>query len=943
MEDLKKELDKLSGLGNQVENDEIFVDNVSNSIILTYRWEEFYSKCKQFENGEELLLLLKWVEIIIKFQSIISKDNNNNNNNQLKLHNSWFEKKRFILNKLSILSTSGNTLIQFCKILNITSNDLNNNNNNENENGDEDEDEDENEISILHLIIELSKMNNEIKIDQIKQLFKFGLNINQIYKFKTPLDCAAEQKNIELFKELIELGCGEFSSHYIINKLFYKQLSYEQKVELKPYMMKLFNRNPKLSFRICFDQLFPSEKNVNGISYKFETSTMGQRYISDEIFQKIFQFGIDFKNQPSNYSRRPVAPVEDEILGLKLYVEFEPVAPSMTKASTRFSQHLLQIDSLPDTEFSIITLNNGTTYPLLIMQNVYNAESLLKLLQSKTQNDLQKIENIDPLSISKLITSTILINPSGGSLSDYLISPILKNDQQLQQQQQQKYNIIPINTDQPFVESSNVSIGLFFLNQMNDQVHPDLIKLIKLIDIHQFLTEWRLTLKQLHEFSVDLIYNKNIEKLNNGIDGGSGGGGGGGGGDNGDLTKLRYAGIIPGTILTMYSKLITLKNELLKERKTPITHWKLLSILEPKVAARYSQFIIEQQIPTNSSIIQSYQNFNQKSIFSIITETFKFNNNSNNQQQQQQPLEIDVNREIENEELIFLKFINTNHIINEEDILKISKLTPAIIQKIIKSLDFSNYDNKIINYLFKNILQQNGSIKELIIKNCKWLTFETLKSFSIFQELNIGSIRKLSIIGCSKIYEISEKGVFNSLFGTTKQLAMNSLVKLEVDRCSSLTTLKLNAPNLLTLSAIDCSQLRVFDVFAPKLKKLRIQANKVGLETFNVISTFSNLEYLDISRIVSPSTNDSIISLDLDLWKNIEILISKDVLSIDKVIISKLENLKTLDFTGCSSLREFEIKNETIIINNCPNLQTLSLKGTLINNDQKYHLLQTIS
>lgn len=922
MEDLKKELDKLSGLGNQVENDEIFVDNVSNSKILTYSWEEFYSKCKQFENGEELLLLLlTWVEIIIKFQSIISKDNNNIN--QLKLHNSWFEKKRFILNKLSILSTSGNTLIQFCKILNITSNDLNNTKN-------EDENQDENEISISHLIIELSKMNNEIKIDQIKQLFKFGLNVNQIYKFKTPLDCAAEQKNIELFKELIELGCGEFSSHCIINKLFYKQLSYEQKVELKPYMMKLFNRNPKLSFRICFDQLFPSEKNVNEISYKFETSTMGQRYISDEIFQKIFQFGIDFKNQPSNYSRRPVASVEDEVLGLKLYVEFEPVAPSMTKASTRFSQHLLQIDNLPDTEFSIITLNNGTTYPLLIMQNVYNAESLLKLLQSKTQNDLQKIENIDPLSISKLITSTILINPSGGSLSDYLISPILKNDQQ-----QQKYNIIPINTDQPFVESSNVSIGLFFLNQMNDQVHPDLIKLIKSIDIHQFLTEWRLTLKQLHEFSVDLIYNKNIEKLNNGIDGGSGGGGNGG--DNGDLTKLRYAGIIPGTILTMYSKLITLKNELLKERKKPITHWKLLSILEPKVAARYSQFIIEQQISTNSSIIQSYQNFNQKSIFSIFTETFKFNN-----QQQQQPLEIDVNREIENEELIFLKFINTKHIINE-DILKISKLTPATIQKIIKTLDFSNYDNKIINCLFKNILQQNGSIKELFIKNCKSLTFETLKSFSIFQELYIGSIRKLSIIGCSKIYEISEKGVFNSLFGTTKQLTMNSLVKLEVDRCSSLTTLKLNTPNLLTLSAIDCSQLRVFDVFAPKLKKLRIQANKVGLETFNVISTFSNLEYLDISRIVSPSTNDSIISLDLDLWKNIEILISKDVLSIDKVIISKLEKLKTLDFTGCSSLREFEIKNETIIINNCPNLKTLSLKGTLINNDQKYHLLQTIS
>ncbi|EGC34014.1 hypothetical protein DICPUDRAFT_153848 [Dictyostelium purpureum] len=422
----------------------------------------------------------------------------------------------------------------------------------------------DNDASIIHAAIE-SKSSEMFKVISIlSKWFNLDNSINNC----TPLDLACLNNNIELFKFLISLGAGSKAS-YVVVENFYKSLTNDQKLLLKDSIELLYHINPKSAWKLSLNYLLPMQTSTNFI---IKTASEGTRTIANrDLWNNLF-----YQNKPKKsniYGSRSVPFIQDVNLGHKLYFKFEPQFPGIELSVTALGQQLFGYIS-PFSELASIN-----EIPVLISQAVIG-EPLNDVLLKYPE----RINQLDPSSISKMLVMSMLCNPADGNLGNYIISPIPN----VLNKKTESYKIISIDNDQAFMPprckelksglSLQVETVLFLFDQMKHPIHQDVYSSIKSRDLNMVLKKWVQHLKVYQQNTIDLFSKSAHERLKN---------------ERRTVLSITFA---RGMIKKLYSKLIRLQVELNKSKDKPITHLQLLEILEPIVATRYKLILEESHL-----------------------------------------------------------------------------------------------------------------------------------------------------------------------------------------------------------------------------------------------------------------------------------------------------------------------------------------------------------
>ncbi|KAM9957697.1 hypothetical protein ACTFIW_012666 [Dictyostelium discoideum] len=930
---------------------------------------------------------------------------------------SWIEKGRPILIRLlSIESTPMKTIKEFIRMAKISRLELNSKIPDDTDDVEKlltsDRDHFINIESIIHRVINNGKKN---MIEQIDTLHSMGASLEVVqfegFNKKTPLDCSVDIENLELFKYLINKGAGEKALHNNVNS-FYKKQPQEIKATLRPFIKKLFLINAKIAWRLAFDEIFTTKPMAtSGGNRLCKTATMNDRYITPTIYEMIFNNdGTPRNNNETTGGGRTRAKPIMESNGNFLIAKFQPQFPAMELITIKLTQNLFG-EAAPFSE--LIKIDN---YPIIVTQKV-EGDILSDLISSTNPMDHNKLLNLDTSSMSKLFVSEMIINSAKGSFNDFIVSPILNQD--ITDETPQKYKLVRIENELSFVPSSptplatsallflggknsaSVNSCLYLLNEMNDQVHQDVIDRFIRLDVTTFLTDWLFSVLNTHNTSLDLFDHNHDSIQHFNIE-----------------NDKSYVGVsLPyGQIQTLYSKLNRIKNVLSKKRYSGnLTHWQLLEIIEPSIANIYRPFLPNyqpSQLPSQTFKIikEKFIEFQNKCHTETLTSSFIYESRGiivktqkqleierkellvlekkieeiKNLKKERDPIternfkklnerkkiledsltdEIQefasIKEEVNQHEQLLEKIENESPIETILSALKKQATSPSPLstttgvqwETLIDKIDFSKANiSSSSSDNHQTILDIIGSINDLRfyrIKNSNKLTIDSFKS-SILQSIN--SIKKLYITNCQTLLTFQN----SSLFGGKSPLVMTALTHFKVDQCKKLTTIKLDAPNLVSFSSTNCSELSEWDLKAPKLRKLKIQANKISTQTMSTFEkNFPLLSYLDISRIVAPSSKNVLTILELSHWKNLETLIADGVVSIEKIsITNQLSKLSTLNFKGCSSLKEIQsnsITNKSSTSSSlssssvCPILQRLDLIDTLIPIERHSQLLHSLN
>ncbi|EGC40615.1 hypothetical protein DICPUDRAFT_146553 [Dictyostelium purpureum] len=433
------------------------------------------------------------------------------------------------------------------------------------------------------IIREKEVLTNPNICNQIEFLIEyFELDIERVENKSNLLDLVSTHNLTNLFIKLLELGAGKNSNPCVINR-YYQNLSNDQKLKLKPFLINLFTINPKINWRIAINQLFPlqNEQTRNSTKILSEISNSTKRFISDKYWDQLF----DSNGQPkrsNEYGSRTVTLIQDNF-GNGIYLKFKPQFPGTEIAVNKLSNIIFGNGLTPHCELASI---NGL--PVLLIQQVYG-EPLVDIF-----NDSPNIINqIEPFNISKQLILSMLINNADGNLGNFIVSKTCSF-----KDQRYDYKLVSIDNDQCFMPSISKSLGmfekslqvdtvLFLFNQMNDKVHKDVIDRICNIDVYTQLFKWLEYLKYKHQSSLD-HFSSNRERLKK------------------EKETVIGVSFNRGMISHIFSKLNRLQ-KLLKENGS-VTHLEVLEYIEPLVSNRYKPFL-NQYVSPNDRYLK-LKNFN---------------------------------------------------------------------------------------------------------------------------------------------------------------------------------------------------------------------------------------------------------------------------------------------------------------------------------------------
>ncbi|KAM9959311.1 hypothetical protein ACTFIR_000383 [Dictyostelium discoideum] len=833
-------------------------EEVDLSIIETIKELIKGSELNDFKSDKNLV---DWVETIVKLNKTLNID--------IELNETFYKSYQLILQKVLNLS-SPSSFHRIVKFIEITLN----NSFNYSVDGE----------PILHLIIRLN-----VSIEFIDYLIKkLNIDVNVEYNHLTALDLVADQKNFELFIRLIDLGAGKnFDSTKISN--YYTCLSHSEKIRFKPSLETLFHTNPNIAWCISLNQLLPlvnsddqegdDDNNNNNNGFKIlKTVISGRRRILLKSYEKLL-FKEDGKtpNKPNKYGRRPVPSISDDY-GNCIHFKFSPQFPGTDFSVFKLSELLFPKDGggggcIPCCELASI---DGDIAVLLI-QHVFG-EPLFDILEKEPEI----INEIDSSNISKQLILSMLTNNGDGNLGNFIISNHLFDSK-----------IYSIDNDQSFMppiskpiksglfkslSSCKVSTVILLFNQMNDFVHQDVIDSINNLDVDMLCKEWLQQLDSFHVLSL-LHFNATHEKLKE--------------------NKETIIGVAfsSNMMKLLYSKLNRLKHHLNENNNKPITHFQLYQKLEPLVASKIKPLINDE----NLSIIDRYKKFNNIKCKDNKNRTEFLTKSSNPSALLLDSIDIPKGSDIQNE--LWSADYGPDFALRE---LKKLKIKYREIKNTIENIESGNL-NEISDFHFENYLKKTSFLKKTDEK--QKLLFQSIK-----ERGNLGSIfirnskllLDLSTVMASNFNNLNEINFSNCKYLNSicayismirVQLSLPSLQILNVCGCETLYALKLNCPNLITLLASNCKNLNEFDILAPNLNEINLNSSIKYNSIFNSLSSFENLEKLDISN----SRN-----LGSKLKFQFENLKYLEAVSIYRVceITFNLPNILSINIDDCKDLKE---------------------------------------
>ncbi|EGC39430.1 hypothetical protein DICPUDRAFT_96578 [Dictyostelium purpureum] len=815
-------------------------------------------ECKSLNGVNECVpfckFIVEWLEIV--YSTYNGKDD------KVPFHDSWYQNKDHLFKRLLNYETSIKCIELVVKSLDIKIN---------NEN-------------YLTTIVESGILKNPNSWYLIEFLINyFSLDIERIENGYSLLDLSSLNYNFNVFINLIKIGAGKNSNGIAIGE-FYQTFSYQQKLELKPFLKNLFLINPKITWNISLNQLFPLENLIptnNNISIKYlETDGTLRRVISEKYCNQIFnQDGTPKKTNEKG--ERAVTLIEDEF-GNGIYLKFKPQFPGIEYAVQILSEQLFGENLTTHCEIGSI---NST--PVLLSQQV-TGEVLIDILNQNTNT----INQIESSNISKQIILSIIINNADGNLGNYIV---VQNYNNLNNRT--IYKMFSIDNDQSFMPSKATGLlnflsyskplqadsVLFLFDQMNHVVHQDIIDCFKDLDIYNVLETWLENLLTYHNKMLKLFSSKKEE------------------------LKQKKETIIGvsfnnGMIIHLYSKLKRLQQLLKDNSEEKSTHLDLLSNLEPLIANRYKPYL-----NLNISIKERYNEYFNYINPTIQQLTCTTHSAAQLLQSKSIPNSNDIFSKLWEEEYSPVKALRELHSHKK----KVKHLLDLILKLEKKeSYSISNYDTEcLLETDFSTITDQQYTTlsKYLKLKEISFLSFRNsqinfnplkqffpLRQYNPLNQYNLHSIIILDLSGCTNLYNLGNQGYFSTL-------EFNILNKLKLDRCPQLSTIYVSAPNLVFLSATECKKLDNINIKTPSIKYLNVNGSKLtNFDIFDLSqldksnNAFNNLEYLNISE-----TEFSTITIKLTKLKCLEISLMK------KLTTAYLEipSIESINFKGCESLK----------------------------------------
>ncbi|EGC40535.1 hypothetical protein DICPUDRAFT_73873 [Dictyostelium purpureum] len=696
--------------------------------------------------------------------------------------------------------------------------------------------------SLIHQIISRIQTASS-KIKYIRMFVSMGLNIDVTENSLSPLDLVLCSDNkseyIELFIELVKLGAGKTLNENKISKFYFSLTENEQK-DLFKTMKSITNINPKVGWLLALNHLFPLAPigaNIDSViseGHVFATSTRGTRIIREKHWGTIF----DLNNNPiriNKYGKRTVPFIEDR--GFKIYLKFEPQFPGTELAVSLLGQQLFGNYST----YSELAVING--FVVLLVQAA-KGEPLYEFVEKN--NGMSRLNLLNKSNISKQLIMEMLINNGDGNLGNYIIEEKQCGHRQ-SEENSYEYFIVPIDSDQSFMPpvtkeingsffdkkklSLQVDTCLFLLDQMNDNVHKDVVLCLRDRDFATELKNWLDSLSSMHYTWIGFFKKLKIEGI---------------------LGSQSIIGVlfVPGQIKHLFSKMVRLQNLIKKD----ITHMALLESLEPLVGKRYKPIT---QLKTISFLYRCkhFKNTKDESLLTsssylsdLVLESRDIPNVSTFKNQ------INSGRYGPKQAIEELNEIKREHHSIEQIIKDLSDVENPNTERIDNSIKLESLDNSITDVLLEKVLKQSNLEKltpsqqkhlfKLIAKkepiNIYIRRTKTLIS-SILLTFNFNSVVVLDLSYSYQLTSIANGIIISS------PIEMPCLKKIKMDHCNKLYYLKLKATCLEELSASYCI-FKIFELDAPDITYMNLSNGSIqNIEILiNGLKKFENLELLNI-------------------------------------------------------------------------------------------------
>eukprot|EP01124_Arcella_intermedia_P028529 TRINITY_DN5816_c0_g1_i2.p1 TRINITY_DN5816_c0_g1~~TRINITY_DN5816_c0_g1_i2.p1 ORF type:complete len:2369 (+),score=560.83 TRINITY_DN5816_c0_g1_i2:280-7386(+) len=267
--------------------------------------------------------------------------------------------------------------------------------------------------------------------------------------------------------------------------------------------LKVLEENPLFQWKMSWQILFPPLRDSGDEVTSFKTLTMGKRILKDSVQKQLF--GVGPKRKGALYGRREVIKITEgrHCVYLKKYpalAAIEYAVGELLRKTIGFGAPYCEIVRIGDV-------------PYLVSQRIVGI-TLREALEISPNLDQWKLHSH---SISAMIIMSMIVSPEDGKDDNFILEQYPHGGD--------TYRIISIDNDQSFVppyskdsKSRNVrsvkSI-LWCLNEMKDEISPDLVSLFKNMNVTELLSDWLVQLNNLTLYFSTLFTTNEVQELLN--------------------------------------------------------------------------------------------------------------------------------------------------------------------------------------------------------------------------------------------------------------------------------------------------------------------------------------------------------------------------------------------------------------------------------------------
>jgi len=649
----------------------------------------------------------------------------------------------------------------------------------------------------------------------------------------TPLDRTMEHSQDLPFAYLIQQGAGLKANSTLALK-YGKTLKEDNPAYAKFGL--LLERNPEIAWQMTLEHLLPLPSPLEKGTL-IRGATLGERLLPDHLKGKL----LTEKGQmvPHNTSgRHNVGYLGTRIQAhpYGIYFKEYPELPGLEEAVGLLTRALIGFGAPYSELFHI----EGR--PILASQAI-QGPTLSKVLKDSPE----KLQFLDSENLSSLILMAMLINPEDGKPDNYILEKLPT--------QKESYRLIGIDNDHAFVPAvakeqragmlkgeSKVQVKtiLYSLDQMQAPVPSSVRDTFLKLNAGEILERWLRDLRQRTD-QYNLLWPEE-EKLSL-------------------VTKKEcYIGVPfqKGAIEQLYQKLVRLQN--LLHEKPQLTHLQLLCQLEPLLGHRYkaafdpSLSVYQRFLAVDAPFYKTVQSGSHLTVTSsgmiLKSMNIPLKESLLEKAKKESAAAIDFYphtalkelKEIQqrhSEEVLFtlLKKAGVSVTLQKDALhrLVLSDRLAAVLKEV-DFKDVSEPDQQVILDLIKG-----KSFQELILRNMKALTDKYITTNMIWDHLKVINLRGAVTLTETSLAPIAERVPALEQLNLSYILGLRSLVKktlrkedpilfpsllsLNVSGCSSLESVRLEAPLLTHIKMDQCPQLQTLQLTCPSLKTIDLQNN----------------------------------------------------------------------------------------------------------------------